>query len=147
MCPFVHECVSTKCVTVFSGAQCLFRYGDVCFQVNTDYSPDMSWVWYLAGVGCSCSVSPGENPGWGVTHACSQAGFHERCMSGGERGRPRSRQKSWCKTSPSHGAPLTMAGRVYCPSPPWLVGLHLVTQHSQSTEHRVWGWAKGGRKG
>lgn len=54
-----------------------------------------------------------------------------------------------------------MAGKVYCPSPPWLEGLHLVTQHSHSTEHRVWkqgeegkgsedsrqeeGWAIGGK--
>lgn len=66
-----------------------------------------------------------------------------KCTSGGGRGRPRSRPTSWCRTSPSHGAPSTTAGRVYCPSPPWLEALRLVTQHGHSTEHRVW---KAGRK-
>lgn len=65
-----------------------------------------------------------------------------RCRNGGGRDRPRSRQTSWCRTSPSHGGPSTVVGRVYCPSPPWLVGLHLVTQHSHSREQRVWGVKK-----
>lgn len=57
-----------------------------------------------------------------------------RCRNGGGRDRPRSRQTSWCRTSPSHGALSTVVGRVYCPSPPWLVGLHLITQPQQRTE-------------
>lgn len=122
---------------------CAYTLTFVRIQVNTS-SLGMAWVCYLAAVGCSCFVFPGGSRGWGVARACSQAGFRVRCRSGDGRGRPRSRQTSWCRTSPSHGAPSTTAGRVYCPSPPWLVGLRLVTQHSHSTEHRVWGWERWG---
>ena len=76
---------------------------------------------------------------------CSRAEFRVRCRSGDECGRPHSHQMSWCRTSPFHGAPWTMAGRVYCPSPPWLVGLRLVTQQSHSTELGVWKKAGGVR--
>lgn len=66
---------------------------------------------------------------------CSQAGFHAKCRNGGGHGRPRSRPTSWCTTSPSHGVPSTTAGRVYCPSPPWLVGVPL--SHSAQPQHRA----------
>lgn len=147
MCPCVHEWVSTRCVTISICVQCLFSCGCMFSGKYCTYSPGMPGAWYLAGVGCSCSVFPGGNRGWGAARVCSQAGFHVRCMSGGGRGRPRSRQTSWCRTSPFHGAPSTTAGRVYCPSPPWLLGLRLVTQDSHSTEHRVWGWERGRGRG